>query len=31
MNSATHQLLLLSEIIWTKDSVAKQKVEAFHY
>ena len=31
MNSATPQLLLLSEIIWSKDNVAKQKVEAFHY
>ena len=31
MNSATPQLLLLPEIIWTNDSVAKQKVQAFHY
>ena len=31
MNTATPQLLLLSEIIWTKDIVAKKKVETLHY
>ena len=31
MNTVTPELLPLSEIIWNKDGVAKQKVEAFHY
>ena len=31
MNTFTPELLPLSEIIWYKDSIAKQKGEAFYH